>query len=88
MTALETLESARSDLGHVQSALSTVERGLDTVEVTIEAAHEVRRGVRRGVRRLVRLVIVLVVVGIIVGVIASKKKSHDSGPPDQSAPGD
>ena len=68
------IRRARHDVAGVQSALASVQTGLDVVETAAEAVDEVRRGFRRTAKFGVLIVVV-------VGVIAAILMSRRSEPP-------
>jgi len=70
------VKKAQRDVEMLQSALTSVHGGLDTVETVVETAEEVRRGVRR----FVKLGLVLVVVGVAVAIVLKVRRSADPAP--------
>ena len=62
---------AQHDVDQLQSALTTVQTGLDTVELaaaTVDTA-------RRGLRRLVKLALALTIIGAVI-VVATMARSR------------
>jgi len=76
MMDIDKVKKAQRDVEMLQSALSSVHGGLDTVETVVEAADEVRRGARR----FVKLGLVLVVVGVAVAIVLKVRRSADPEP--------
>lgn len=71
MSGVEMVQRAQHDVGELQSALTTVQTGLDTVElaaVTVDTA-------RRGLRRCLKITLVLAIVGAIVIVVTAAARS-------------
>ena len=78
---IDKVKKAQRDVEMLQSALTSVHGGLDTVETMVETADEVRRGFRR----LVKLGLVLAVVGVVVA-IAMKVRSSAHPEPSSTEP--
>lgn len=76
MSNIGKVKKAQRDVEMLQSALTSVQGGLDTVETVVETADEVRRGVRR----LVKLGLVLAVVGVAVAIALKVRRSADPEP--------
>ena len=76
MSNIGKVKKAQRDVEMLQSALTSVQGGLDTVETVIETADEVRRGARR----FVKFGLVLVVVGVAVAVVLKVRRSADPEP--------
>jgi len=76
MSNIGKVKKAQRDVEMLQSALTSVQGGLDTVETVIETADEVRRGVRR----FVKLGLVLVVAGVAVAIVLKMRRPADSEP--------
>jgi len=76
MIEIGKVKKAQRDVEMLQSALTSVRGGLDTVETMVETAGEVRRGVRR----FVKLGLVLVVVGVAVAIVLKVRRSADPAP--------
>jgi len=68
MSTLDAIQSARADVAKVQSALGSVEGGLETVETVAQAVSDARRGLRRAFK----LGLVLTVIGIVAFVVVKK----------------
>ena len=64
------IRRARHDVAGVQSALASVQTGLDVVETAAEAVDEVRRGFRRTAKFGMLIVIV---VGVLAVVVMSRR---------------
>jgi len=71
MTNIDKVKKAQRDVEMLQSALTSVHGGLDTVGTMVETADEVRRGVRR----FVKLGLVLAVVGVAVAIVLKVRRS-------------
>ena len=76
MMDIDKVKKAQREVEMLQSALSSVHGGLDTVETVVEAADEVRRGARR----FVKFGLVLVVVGVAVAIVLKVRRSADPEP--------
>ena len=74
MNSLEVVNAAQSDVAQLQTALGTMQKGLDTVETAVETAREVRRGFRR----LLKVGLVLAVIGIMAAVVISRRRAADA----------
>jgi hypothetical protein len=70
------VKKAQRDVEMLQSALTSVHGGLDTLETMVETADEVRRGFRG----LVKLGLVLAVVGVAVAIAMKVRGSADPEP--------
>ena len=73
MTNIDKVKKAQRDVEMLQSALTSVHGGLDTVGTMVETADEVRRGVRR----FVKLGLVLAVVGVAVAIVLKVRRSAE-----------
>ena len=73
---IDKVKKAQRDVEMLQSALTSVHGGLDTVETMVETAAEVRRGFRQ----LVKLGLVLAVVGVVVAIAMKVRSSADPEP--------
>ena len=76
MRNIDKVKKTKREVELLQSALTGVHGGLDTVETIVETADEVRRGVRR----LVKVGVVLVVVGIAVAMVLRLRRDRDPEP--------
>lgn len=76
MMEIDKVQKAQRDVEMLQSALTSVQGGLDTFETVLETADEVRRGVRR----FVKLGLVIVVVGVVVATALKVRGSTDPAP--------
>ena len=76
MSNVDKVKKAQRDVEMLQSALTSVQGGLDMVETVVETADEVRRGVGR----FVKLGLVLVVVGVAVAIVLKVRHSADPAP--------
>lgn len=66
------IRRARHDVAGVQSALASVQTGLDVVENAAEVVDEVRRGFRR----TAKFGVLIVVVGGVIAVILMSRRSE------------
>ena len=78
MSNIDRVKKAQRDVEMLQSALTSVQGGLGTVETVVETADEVRRGVGR----FIKLGLVLVVVGAAVAIVV--KVRHPADPASSS----
>ena len=76
MITINKVKKAQRDVEMLQSALSSVHGGLDTVGTMVETADEVRRGVRQ----LVKFGLVLAVAGVVVAIVLKVRRSDDTEP--------
>lgn len=72
MSGIEMVRSAREDVVQLQSALTAVEGGLETVEVAAEAVNDAWRGFRR----VLGILLVIGAVGLVIGVVAAAVRSR------------
>jgi hypothetical protein len=76
MRNIDKVKKAQRDVEMLQSALTSVHAGLDTVGTMVETADEVRRGFRQ----IVKLGLVLAVVGVAVAIVLKVRRSGDPEP--------
>ena len=77
MSALDAIHTAQADVAKAQTALGSVQGGLDTVETVAETVSDARRGLRRAFK----LGLLLTVIGIVAVVVVSmrSRRSPQSG---------
>ena len=71
MSGIEMVHRAQHDVDQLQSALTRVQTGLDTVELAAETVDTARRGFRR----LVKLTLALTIIGAVI-VVATIARSR------------
>lgn len=85
MTGIGMVRSARKDVVQLQSALTAVDAGLETVEVAAEAVEAARRGLRRVLPVLLVIGVVGLVVGVAVAVRSRLGNRVEPAPPEPAA---
>jgi hypothetical protein len=76
MSDIDTIKKAQHDVGQMQSALSTVQTGLGTVEVVVEGAEQARRSFRR----FLKIALPLVLVGLIAAIVLRRRAADEPDP--------
>lgn len=83
MSDVEMVTSAREDVEQLQSALTAVEAGLETVEMAASAVDTARPWFRRVLVILLVIGVVILVVGVVRAAIRSKGGNGDKPKPPE-----
>ena len=73
MSTIDAIRSTQADVAKLQSALGSVEDGLDTVETVAQAVSDARRGLRRALK----LGLLLAVIGVVALVVVKSGPKQD-----------
>jgi len=73
VSTIDAIRSTQADVAKLQSALGSVEDGLDTVETVAQAVSDARRGLRRALK----LGLLLAVIGVVALVVVKSGPKQD-----------